>query len=140
MIVVDAGLLIALTLRTAETESARAAFLLDHDWAAPPLWRSDFRGALSRRIRSGEITRGQAAQAFDAARAVIADNEPEPETAAVLNLALHLGLDMYDAEFVAVARDLGVRLVTSDPDLAAAVPDHVVTAAVFLESAVQPIT
>lgn len=138
MIVVDAGLLIALTLRTPETEVARNAFLRDHDWAAPPLWRSDFRGALSRRIRSGEITRAQAAQAFEAACAVIADNEPEPNTAAVLNLALHLGLDMYDAEFVTVAQDLGVRLVTSDPELAAAVPDHVVTAAAFLEPAMQP--
>lgn len=127
MIVVDAGLLVSLTLRTPDTEAARALFLQDPDWAAPPLWRSDFRGALYRQIRAGTVTRGQAAAAFAAACEVIGELEIEPATPVVLELALQLGLDMYDAEFVAAAKEVGVRLVTSDEELAAAVPDYVVS-------------
>ena len=126
MIVVDAEVLISLTLVRPQTAMAREAFLKDPDWAAPPLWRSDFRGQLWKHLRANRITAAQASRAFDAAQTVIAGNEPEPALAEILKLATSQTLEAYDAEYVAVARALGVPYVTTDEDLAKACPEDVV--------------
>ena len=126
MIVVDAEVLISLTLVRPQTAMAREAFLKDPDWAAPPLWRSDFRGQLWKHLRANRITATQAHRAFDAAQAVIAGNEPEPDLSHLLTLAQSHTLEVYDAEYVAVARALGVPYVTTDEDLAKGCPGDVV--------------
>jgi predicted nucleic acid-binding protein len=125
MIVVDAEVLISLTLVRPQTAMAREAFLKDPDWAAPPLWRSDFRGQLWKHLRANRITAAQAQRAFDAAQAVIAGNEPEPDLPHLLTLAQSQTLEVYDAEYVAVARALGVPYVTTDEELAKSCPDDV---------------
>jgi predicted nucleic acid-binding protein len=126
MIVVDAEVLISLTLVRPNTVLARQAFLKDPDWAAPPLWRSDFRGQLWKHIAANRISQAQALKAFAAAEVVIAGNEPEPQLSRILDLTRTQGLEAYDAEYVAVARELGVRYVTADEDLAKACPDDVI--------------
>jgi predicted nucleic acid-binding protein len=126
MIVVDAEMLVSLTLVRPQTAMAREAFLKDPDWAAPPLWRSDFRGQLWKHLSANRISKGQAIKAFEAAHAVIAGNEPEPDLSHILTLAQSHTLEVYDAEYVAVARALGVPYVTTDEDLAKACPDDVV--------------
>jgi predicted nucleic acid-binding protein len=118
VIVVDAEMLAALTLVRPLTPLARQAFLKDPDWAAPPLWRSDFRGALWKHLSANRISHGQALRALEMAQAVIAGNEPEPDLPHVLDLARAHGLEIYDAEYVAVARELGVTFVTTDEELA----------------------
>jgi predicted nucleic acid-binding protein len=126
MIVVDAEVLISLTLVRPQTAMARDAFLKDADWAAPPLWRSDFRGQLWKHLRANRITSSQAQKAFAAAETVIAGNEPEPDLSRVLTLSRSESLEAYDAEYVAVARALGVPYVTTDEDLAKSCPDDVI--------------
>ncbi|MGQ0561827.1 MAG: type II toxin-antitoxin system VapC family toxin [Gemmatimonadota bacterium] len=117
MIVVDAGVLAALTMDSPHSAMARQAFLKDPDWAAPPLWRSDLRGALWRAVSAGRLTAEQALAAFAAAETVIAGNEPEPSLTHTLSLARLHNLEMYDAEYVAVAHELGVAFVTTDAEL-----------------------
>ena len=118
MIVVDAELLGALTLVRPLTPLARQAFLKDPDWAAPPLWRSDLRGALWKHLAANRISRDQALRAYELSVTVIAGNEPEPDLRLVLDLARTRGLEVYDAEYVAVAAELGVTFVTTDEELA----------------------
>jgi predicted nucleic acid-binding protein len=115
MLVVDAGVLAELLI--AKNPAARAAFLKDPDWAAPPLWRSDFRRAIWSRISEGELKLSGALRAFDQACQVIGDNEVEPDLEIVLDQAFSKGLDLYDAEYVAVAQSLGAKLLTFDPNL-----------------------
>lgn len=134
MIVVDAEMLISLTLVRPHTAMVREAFLRDPDWAAPPLWRSDFRGQLWKHISANRISAGQAARAFEAAQLVIAGNEPEPELSHILTLAHSHSLEVYDAEYVAVARELGVAYVTADEELARAAPDVVVSLKAYVEA------
>lgn len=133
MIVVDAEVLISLTLIRPHTALARAAFLADPDWAAPPLWRSDFRGQLWKHLVANRISEAQAGRAMDVAETVIGGNEPEPDLAEVLRVARENQLEIYDAEYVAVARELGVKYVTADEMLAAAVPETVVPLKVFAD-------
>src|SRR5688572_14857603 len=104
MIVVDAEVLISLTLIRPNTALAREAFLKDPDWAAPPLWRSDFRGQLWKHISANRISPPQALRAFAAAEVIIAGNEPEPQLSEILALTKSRGLEAYDAEYVAVGR------------------------------------
>ena len=133
MIVVDAEVLISLTLVRPHTPVAREAFLRDPDWAAPPLWRSDFRGQLWKHIAANRISEAQAHHAFDAAERVIAGNEPDPALSEIVRLVRTHGIEPYDAEYVAIARDLGVRYVTADLDLAKACPETVISISVFAE-------
>lgn len=131
MIVVDAELIGALTLVRPLTPLARQAFLLDPDWAAPPLWRSDFRGALWKHLAANRISRDQALRALDMAHTVLAGNEPEPDLRLVLDLARAHALEVYDAEYVAVARELGVTFVTTDEELARSAGPGVITIKAF---------
>lgn len=134
MIVVDAGVLEALLLETAGWASARQGFLRDPDWAAPPLWRSDFRRVLAHHTRAKMITPRRDEELFDLAVEVIGAHEIEPSNTVVWELTLTSGLDLYDAEYVAVAKELGVKYVTSDDDVAKAIPDVVIPLRVFCTS------
>jgi predicted nucleic acid-binding protein len=53
-------------------------------------------------------------------------------SAGVLELAISSGCSAYDAEFVALARDLGAPFVTMDKAVLAAFPDTAVAPARFL--------
>ena len=116
MTIVDADALAQLILHGPRHEQARKAFLEDSEWAAPPLWHSDFRGMLAKRINAGELSVEAALRAYEAARLVIAGNEPEPDTRIVLEL-IGGGVDSYDAEYIAAARGLGVPFFSTDPEL-----------------------
>lgn len=123
MIVVDTNLLVYLTLGGTSAQAARRAFRRDPDWAAPSLWRSEFRSACLGPMRSGALSFEDAILAFHEAEALVYDREFDVESASVLPLALSSGCSAYDCEFVALAKDLGVSLVTADRALVAAFPD-----------------
>jgi predicted nucleic acid-binding protein len=52
----------------------------------------------------------------------MAGGEHHVTSEAVLRLAMSSGCSAYDCEFVALAQDLGARLVTSDTELLRAFP------------------
>lgn len=78
-------------------------------------------------MRAGKITLDQALGSFDYASELIGDDEPESGAHAILEIALAHGISAYDAEYVAAARDLGVRVVSADTALAKVVPETVVS-------------
>jgi predicted nucleic acid-binding protein len=126
VIVVDTNLLVYLALGGEHAQKARRAYRRDPDWAVPPLWRSEFRSACLRPMRKGHLSPEDAILAFHEAEALLYDREFDVESALVLGLALSSACSAYDCEFVALARDLGVPLVTSDGGLIAAFPDTAV--------------
>lgn len=130
MIVADTNLVAYFTLRGERRATARAVRLRDATWVAPPLWTSEFRNVLVTYVRAGRLTPAQAHAAWAAGRAAVEDLPVEP--VAVLDAAFARGLSGYDAEFVALAKRLGVRVVTDDrrvltscPDLAVSLDDFV---------------
>lgn len=114
MIVADTNLVAYLLVPSGRSEAAEAVRLRDPTWGAPPLWRSELRSVLVQNLRGGMMTRDQADAAWTDAEALLAHHERAPETTRVLDVALEHGLSSYDAEFVALAEELGVPLVTDD--------------------------
>lgn len=122
MIVVDTNILAYLYLPTEMTASAEALLASDPDWAVPVLWRSEFRNILAGYLRRGSLS-FEAALALQAeAEELVAGAEHDVSSRAVLELVKDSDCSAYDCEFVALAKALGVKLVTADKKLLRAFP------------------
>ena len=122
MIVVDSNVLAYLYLPCEYTAAAEAFFERDPDWAAPILWRSEFRNILAGYMRRKAITFEQAISLQTEAESLLAGAEYEVDSLAVLELVRDSDCSAYDCEFVALARKLNTRLVTMDKKLLRAFP------------------
>ena len=123
MIVVDTNVMLRVVL--GGEDGADAARLLERDgeWAAPGILMSELRNVLLGFTRRGSLTRDQAKAMIDDASLVLGDRIAEAASAQVLDVALECGLTAYDAEFVALARTLGVPLATLDDAILRGAPD-----------------
>ncbi|HEX2202353.1 MAG TPA: type II toxin-antitoxin system VapC family toxin [Longimicrobium sp.] len=114
MIVSDSNLLVYLLLPGEHTEAAEAVLARDPEWAAPPLWRSEFRNVLALYLRKGILSLEAALDAFGEAERLVEGREYAPDTTDVMRLVASSACSAYDCELVALAQELGVPLVTSD--------------------------
>ena len=126
MIVVDSNVIAYLHLPG--EHSARAEALLEQqgDWAAPLLWRSEFRNILAGYLRRGALSFEQVLAVQRTAEELLDGAEFEVDSVSVLELVRDSACSAYDCEFVALARRLGTRLVTMDKKILAAFPQHAV--------------
>lgn len=131
MIVADTNLLAYLLLPGAYTDLADKVWEKDDEWAAPVLWRSEFLNVLAGYIRKGLLTRSAALDAFRRAEAVVGGREFPTDAEKVLQLVERSTCSAYDCEFVALAEELGVALVTSDTRVLANFPKRAITPADF---------
>ncbi len=114
MIVVDTNLIVYFLAPgewTAQAEQARAK---DPQWAAPLLWRSEFRNVLALYIRHRGLKLQEAKRIMADALSLMSGQEHAVASSRVLDLAAASSCSAYDCEFVALAQELGVRLVTVD--------------------------
>jgi predicted nucleic acid-binding protein len=131
VIVANTNLLAYLLLPGAYTDLADKVWEKDGQWAAPVLWRSEFLNVLAGYIRKGLLTRSAALDAFRRAEAVVGGREFPTDAEKVLELVESSTCSAYDCEFVALAEELGVALVTSDTRVLANFPKHAITPADF---------
>lgn len=122
MIVVDTNVVAYLYIESEFTAKAEALLREDPEWAAPVLWRSEFRNVLAGALRRSFLSFDQARESASEAEALMAGNEHEVGTQQVLELVRDSGCSAYDCEFVALAQTLGVPLVTMDSQLLKAFP------------------
>lgn len=132
MIVSDTNFIVRFYIESSISHLARELMLRDPEWAAPVLWRSEFRSALIKGIRSKLIDLDDAIQIMEDAESVMLFNEHDMASDDVLELAASSGCSAYDAEFVVLAKDLGVPLVTTDKELLEKFPGIAVTPQKFL--------
>ena len=129
MIVVDTNTLAYLYLPGEHTAKAEALLERDATWAAPVLWRSEFRNILAGYLRRKSLTFQQAVAIQSEAEELLRDAEFEVDSAEVLELVRGSDCSAYDCEFVALAASLEVPLVTVDAKLLRASPKRCVSLA-----------
>jgi predicted nucleic acid-binding protein len=117
VIVVDSNVLAYLYLPGERTADAEALFERDPEWAAPVLWRSEFRNILAGYLRRGALTFEHACRLQAEAESLMSGAEFEVASSAVLELVRESDCSAYDCEFVALARTLNTKLVTADRKL-----------------------
>ena len=117
MIVVDTNIIGYLFLSSDQSPAAERVLQKDGEWAAPILWRSEFRNVLALYMRKDLINLHQAQRIMTDALALMRGREFEPSSHEVLRLAAKSNCSAYDCEFVAVAGDLSVPLITVDKQL-----------------------
>ena len=115
MLVVDATVVLA----ACAAEDGFSLFA-DPDLVAPPLMWSEARAVLHEMARRGQLSAGDARRLRRAVdRAPIAEQGHPSLGEASWDIADRMGLSRtYAAEYVALARLLGCRLVTLDADIA----------------------
>ncbi len=122
MIVVDSNVLLYLYLPGEYTAAAEALIERDPQWAAPLLWRSEFRNVLAGYMRRKSLTFDQAIAVQGEAENLLAGAEFEVDSRAVLELVRDSDCSAYDCEFIALAIELNTTLVTMDKKLLRAFP------------------
>ena len=111
---------------------AEQALRRDPLWAAPVLWRSEFRNVLALYIRQGLLSLEDAHQAMDEALGLMHSQEYEVTSLRVLSLAASSACSAYDCEFVALAQDLNVPLVTVDRQILEQFPETAISLGSFV--------
>jgi predicted nucleic acid-binding protein len=122
VIVVDTNVVAYLFLRGDFSSQAEAWLRRDREWAAPLLWRSEFRNVLAGFLRRRQLTFEAAREIQREAEALLIGNEHEVDSLRVLELVRDSYCSAYDCEFVSVAMRLGVKLLTADSKVLKAFP------------------
>ena len=133
MIVVDTNVISYFYLNSDYSPLAERVFKKDPEWCVPLLWRSEFRSVLSLYVRRKIISLPEAVEIYEAAEELLNQNEYEINSIQVLHLSHISGCSVYDCEFVNLAKDLHVTLVTEDKKVLNNFPESAVTMAQFLE-------
>ena len=132
MIVADSNLIVYAMTPGPDLELAQAVLHKDPDWHAPLLWRSEFRNAMAGYIRAGIFTFDQALSTLREAEDLMDGQDHEVNSADVMQLVSESNCSAYDCEFVALAQEFDVSLVTSDRRILRDFPSVAVDPSEFL--------
>ena len=127
VIVVDTNIICYRWMASPDSEAANAAWRRDPDWIAPVLWRSEFRNALAGALRRRLVTIEAAVEIATLAEAQMTGREFLVSSGSVLALVARSPCSAYDCEFIALAHEQRVRLVTVDRQLQRAFPKTAVS-------------
>lgn len=122
MIVADASLIARFAIRNEQSTLADAVCERDAEWAAPLLWRSEFREALVQCIQRAGMSLESALVALQSAEEILAGREYRVASERILELGRQSPCTAFACEYVALAGELGVPLVTADRELVRAFP------------------
>lgn len=132
MIVVDTNIITYFLLNSEHTEPAEQVYTKDSAWAAPVLWRSEFRNVLAGYLRRDLLSFSEVSRVSTVALRLMSGREHLPRHKDVLQLVSSSDCSAYDCEFVAVAQRLDVPLVTADHRLLTCFPSVAVSPDVFV--------
>ena len=106
----------------------------DPAWAAPILWESELLNVLWKYLRRGDFGLDLAVRHFNLAQDLIGPRTYEIIPQQVLSLAASSGCSAYDCQYVALASQRGIKLVTHDKAVLKAFPDTALLPTDFLAS------
>lgn len=134
MIGVDVNIIAYLLISGERTAEAQALWRFDSDWVVPDLWRDEFLNILTTYVRQGGADLETAEKLWRAAVDLFASKEHPANPLLVLELAQKYRLSAYDAQYLAVAIELGVMLLTEDRSFHRAVPQFSTAMQPYLQS------
>jgi predicted nucleic acid-binding protein len=114
MIVVDTNVIAYLLIQGEHTAEAELILTQDPMWVAPYLWRSEFRNVVALYLRQGYLSLEDAQLLMEESEILMQGKEYEISSKQVLDLVSSSRCSAYDCEFVALAVELSVPLITSD--------------------------
>lgn len=116
MIVADTNLIVYLFITGDQTTLAQDVLAKDPHWIVPPLWQSEFRNVLAGYIRRG-MKLAQAQEIMIDAMLTLENHQVTPSTEKIFELISKSDCTAYDCEFLALAQQLDILLVTADKQL-----------------------
>ena len=138
MIVVDTNILAYLLLTGVRSAEAERALRKDPVWAVPLLWRSELRNVLALYMRQRGMTAEQATQVIDKADELLQGREYTLPSRTVLDLVAQSVCSAYDCEFVALAQELNVLLLTDNRRILSEFPQRSISLTRFVGAAESP--
>ena len=123
MLVIDTNIIAPLYVRSARSDAVIKLFAQDQVWRTEPLALIELSNVLVTYERARYITAATARDCLDCAAVFLLPNLFRVTHQAALETALRYGTTAYDARFLAMADQLGSRLVTEDKKLRAAAPN-----------------
>ena len=134
MIVADVNLVAYLVLGGPERALAQRVLERDPIWAAPLLWRSEFRNVLAMFMRQRHLSVSDAWRAHELADTLLYGQEFAVPGERVLALVAASTCSAYDCEYVALADELAVPLVTADRQLLRTFAERAISPKDFVET------
>lgn len=132
MIVADTNLIVYLFVTGDKTPLAQEVLAKDPHWIVPPLWQSEFRNVIAGYIRRG-MTLIQAKQVMEDAILTLENRQVLPSSEKILDLISKTDCTAYDCEFIALAQQLDISLVTADKQLLSRYPNSTISLEEFVE-------
>ncbi len=133
VIVVDTNIVCYRWIPGSRSPDVDKALLKDPDWIVPLLWRSEFRNALAGAIRQNLITLGVAREIIDTAESHFITREFAVSSHDVLDLVANCTCSAYDCEFVALAEEQQVPLITLDREILREFPEVAISLKRFVQ-------
>lgn len=131
MIVVDTNVLVYALTAGPHSPLAREVYKADPHWHAPELILHEFLNVLATFVHTGTATIEQALSLWARTEDLLAGSIQPVDFPQALRTAVEGDCSAYDAQYVVLARRLGVLLVTEDKRLRQAFPRVAVSMAEF---------
>ena len=126
MIVADTNLVAYVVIPGEQTNSALRVRSIDRNWIAPGLLRHELINVIAFNVRKGILSKDEGIRAFRRGLDLVKFDDRFSDPVTVLNLCEISKGASYDAEFVWLAMQLHVPLVTGDGPLVNTFPSVVV--------------
>ena len=133
MIVVDTNVIASLWVPNNMEELAYRVLRKDPEWAAPVLWRSEFRNILALYLRKNILEIPTVLQAMQEAEQLMEFDAYNVNSVQVFHFVHISTCSSYDCEFVALADELNVQLVTFDKQICKEFPDIAIQPETFVK-------
>ncbi len=122
MIVVDANLIGYFFIEGEFSSLASQVFEKDPDWYAPLLWQSEVRSIVTKHFRFKKMPLIKSQQIMNEAHDLMIEHERFVSSSTVLDLISSSKCSSYDCEYVALAKEMNLTLVTFDKEVVGEFP------------------
>jgi predicted nucleic acid-binding protein len=114
MIVADTNLIAYLLIPGDQTNLVQQFYLVEPEWLAPLLWRSELINVVTTYIRLGRLEKAIGIEIVRRAEQLMEGNSYLVGADDILAVAARTGCSGYDSEFISLAENLNLPLVTFD--------------------------